>query len=72
MANIYIVCTKTKGIVTVPKLGSLELLCPLNFRRPLPNDARMPCLFLFDGLAGGVCVLSALRLGVTGLFTAWV
>ena len=39
---------------------------------PLPNDALIPCLFLFAGLAGGVTVLSALKLGVTGLFTAWV
>ena len=65
---IYVHLTET----ILPKLGSLELLGPLNFISPLPNDALIPCLFLFAGLAGGVSVFSALKLGVTGLFTAWV
>ena len=55
----------------LPRLGSLELLFPLSFIRPLPNDALSPLFFLLQGLAGGVPVFSAFKLGVTGLFTAW-
>ena len=56
--------------IHVPIFGSLELLFLLNFNSPFPNDERMPCFFLIDGLAGGDFLLRARKLGVTGLLTA--